>query len=280
MEKYFGSKGSLFACLFFTFLFFSIELKAQTAADTSSSTKDFKGKGTMITLSDYGADDYAYLVLPDLPPVGGIIIVHDQWGLDSVTKQRADLFAKIGYVALAVDLYNNRTASDLNLAKEIAQQVHFPSATKTVQAGILMLKENPRFKVNKVALIGWNWGGDACVEMLGDLSDINAAAIIDSSEVPDHKKLEKIRFPVCVVEPNQTGPDTATDAEALSKEKSKQIEVHLLETSAGFADPNQPSLYHADQAKQAEEFVAAFFADKIILPAPKQSLIKRAEKIF
>ncbi len=45
-----------------------------------------------------------YLAKPAVAPKGGIIVVHEVWGLNDHTKNVADRFASEGYVALAPDL--------------------------------------------------------------------------------------------------------------------------------------------------------------------------------
>jgi carboxymethylenebutenolidase len=62
----------------------------------------------MITLSDFGAEDLAYLAIPTTPPTLGIVLVPDAYGLDDFTKAEADRLAGMGYLVLAVDIYNGK----------------------------------------------------------------------------------------------------------------------------------------------------------------------------
>jgi len=37
----------------------------------------------------------------------GIIVVHEWWGMNQYARHRAEMLAKLGYVALAIDMYGN-----------------------------------------------------------------------------------------------------------------------------------------------------------------------------
>src|SRR5580658_10354100 len=71
-----------------------------------------KPAGRMITLSDFGAEDLAYLAIPATPPVLGIVLVPDAYGLDDFTKAEADHLAALGYLVTAVDIYNGKLTTD------------------------------------------------------------------------------------------------------------------------------------------------------------------------
>ena len=67
-----------------------------------------KPTGRMITLSDFGAEDLAYLAIPATPPTLAIVLVPDAYGLDDFTKAEADRLAAQGYLVAAVDIYNGK----------------------------------------------------------------------------------------------------------------------------------------------------------------------------
>ena len=48
-----------------------------------------------------------------------IVVIHEWWGLNDFAKAKADGFAKQGYVALAVDLYRGKVASDPDMAHQL-----------------------------------------------------------------------------------------------------------------------------------------------------------------
>src|SRR6266480_1313341 len=51
-----------------------------------------------------------------------IVVIHEWWGLVPWVKEQANNFAQQGYVALAVDLYHGKSASDPNEAHERSEE--------------------------------------------------------------------------------------------------------------------------------------------------------------
>jgi carboxymethylenebutenolidase len=54
-----------------------------------------------------------FLAVPDKPGAyPGIIVIHEWWGLNDWVKEQTEKLAEQGYVALAVDLYRGKVATD------------------------------------------------------------------------------------------------------------------------------------------------------------------------
>ena len=54
----------------------------------------------------------------------GVIVVHEWWGLNDYARERADMLAKRGYVAFAVDMYGeNRVTEHGKQAREWKRQI-------------------------------------------------------------------------------------------------------------------------------------------------------------
>src|SRR5690349_20472340 len=73
-------------------------------------------------LEGYLAYDDAKTAKGKLP---GVLVVHEWWGLNGFTKDRADALAKLGYVAFAVDMYGKGQATeDPAKASQLATQFY------------------------------------------------------------------------------------------------------------------------------------------------------------
>ena len=59
----------------------------------------------------------AYLAKPDSQVKGGIIVIHEVWGLVDHIKSIADRFAKEGYIALAPNLLLEINFSSVDVTK-------------------------------------------------------------------------------------------------------------------------------------------------------------------
>ena len=91
-----------------------------------------------------------------------ILVVHEWWGLNDYTKMRAKQLAELGYIALAVDLFGDgKNAANPKEAQELAMPFYKdPQLAKTrLEAALNKIKEYPQTDANKVAAIGYCFGG-------------------------------------------------------------------------------------------------------------------------
>src|SRR5450755_1875839 len=72
-----------------------------------------------------------YLALPDGPGRHpGIVVIHEWWGLNGWVKEQAQKLAAQGYVALAVDLYRGKVATEQGEAHELSRGLPPDRATR------------------------------------------------------------------------------------------------------------------------------------------------------
>ena len=98
------------------------------------------------------------LALPDAEEAPAILLIHEWWGLNDQIKSMAVEFAKLGYMALAVDLYGKPATTDPQQARAMMQQVDSEAATDALVHWVDWLTDHPRSN-GKVATIGWCFGG-------------------------------------------------------------------------------------------------------------------------
>ena len=91
-----------------------------------------------------------------------VLIVPEWWGLGAYAKSRAVKLAEMGYVAMAVDFYGNQKYVD-NPAE--AQQLATPFyanpllGKSRIEAALALIKMNPYADTNRIAAIGYCFGG-------------------------------------------------------------------------------------------------------------------------
>lgn len=86
----------------------------------------------MIKLSVGGQDFSVYKAEPSGKVKGGLLVIHEVWGLNNHTKDVADRFAKAGYAALAPDLIGE-FSPEPKLAKELQEGLFNPDPEKRTQ---------------------------------------------------------------------------------------------------------------------------------------------------
>jgi dienelactone hydrolase len=105
----------------------------------------------------------------------GIVVVHEAWGLGAHAMERARMLAKLGYVALAADMYGDRRqASDLPAAMELIGDLRTDPKKLRARAGaaVAALRTHPKVDVTKMAAIGFCFGGTTVLELARGGADL------------------------------------------------------------------------------------------------------------
>ena len=92
----------------------------------------------------------------------GIVVVHEWWGLTNYPRMRAKELAKLGYIAMAADVYGNgQIANDPKEAQALASPFYNdPSlAKKRLDPAINFLKTYPQTDTSEIAAMGYCFGG-------------------------------------------------------------------------------------------------------------------------
>ncbi len=116
---------------------------------------------------EYG-DAKGYMVRPDGDgPYPAIILIHDWWGLNDNIRWHAEQLAKQGYVALAVDLFHEKTTEDVNTAKELSATAitNVESTVENLEDASQFLKRQRPVDDDRIGSIGWGFGGGWAFQM-------------------------------------------------------------------------------------------------------------------
>lgn len=98
----------------------------------------------------------------------GVLIVHEWWGHNKHARDKAKMLAAEGYVAFAVDMYGDRkNAGHPDDAGKFATAVagNMPLAKARFEAAMVALKNNEFVDGNKLAAMGYCFGGGIVLNM-------------------------------------------------------------------------------------------------------------------
>jgi dienelactone hydrolase len=167
-------------------------------------TKELKLKEENITYSLDTVNMNGYVVYDEnkegMRPA--VIVVHEWWGLNDYAKMRARELAKLGYIAMAMDMFGNgRTADNQDSAGKLATPFYQdPQMAKNrLDAAIVKLKSYSQADPNKVAGIGYCFGGGVLLNAARLGEDMKGVVSFHGNLIgtPADKNLLKAEILVC-----------------------------------------------------------------------------------
>jgi dienelactone hydrolase len=107
----------------------------------------------------------------------GVLVFHEGLGLGDFAMQRARRLAGLGYVAFAADMFGDRRqAHDLQEAGALIGPLRGnPAALRQrARAAVSVLAALPEVDANRIAAIGFCFGGAVALELARDNADLKA----------------------------------------------------------------------------------------------------------
>ncbi len=147
-------------------------LIAGTMSTTGFLGQDVDYKDGDVALQGYVSKPVKDMVSP------GVLIVHQWAGLTDYEKMRADKVSKeLGYVAFAVDIYGKGNRPTGNERGQFAGKYKGDRALfrSRLMAGLEALRNTPGVDKNKIAVIGYCFGGTGALELARSGADIRGA---------------------------------------------------------------------------------------------------------
>ena len=109
----------------------------------------------------------------------GVMVVHEWWGLNDYAKHRAEMLAELGYVAFAADMYgDNKVTTHAADAKGWMTQItdNQDAWQKRALAGLEALKSNDKVDPERLAAIGYCFGGATVMQLAYAGADLDGVA--------------------------------------------------------------------------------------------------------
>jgi carboxymethylenebutenolidase len=208
------------------------------------------------------------LYLPSAPGSHpAILVIHEWWGLvDWIKQQSADL-ADQGYVALAVDLYRGKTATDADTAHELMRGLPQDRGVRDLVAAANYLKGLKSVDPNRIGAVGWCMGGGFAAQLAVADPNLKAVAINYGALPTEPAALKQIHAAVLG---NFGGldqgitPQDVQDFAAAMRSLSNPVDVKIYpDAGHAFENPNNKTGYRPADAKDAQERMRVFFRDHL-----------------
>lgn len=128
-------------------------------------------KSELITYKDGDLELEGYLAYDKILKSvrGGVLIVHNANGRNKFIQERADELAKIGYVAFALDLFGKGVVpKDEEEEEELTAQFlgeNRQLLRERARVGLDILSQQSKVDINRLAAIGYGFGGMTVLEL-------------------------------------------------------------------------------------------------------------------
>jgi carboxymethylenebutenolidase len=195
-----------------------------------------------------------------------VIVIHEFWGLVDHIKDIARRFANEGYAALAVDLFDGKSASKPEEAMKIRQEFSEEKILGDLKGAIAYLKTLDFINPKRISSIGFCMGGWLSLSLACHTKEL-AGAVVFYGRIP--AQIDLVRNLSCPILGNYGGADLGiTDADinrlkdALIKYGKKfDIKVYPGAPHAFFNDTRES--YRPDAAKDAWNRTLTFFRETL-----------------
>lgn len=215
-----------------------------------------------------------YLALPEgAGRKPAIIVIQEWWGLNDFIRGKADDFARKGYVALAVDLYRGKVATDPDTAHQLMRGLPEDRAIRDLTSAFDYLRSRDDVDWTRIGSVGWCMGGGYSLALALAQPKLAGAVIYYGRLVTDDAKIKTLAVPLLG---NFGGLDKGIPAESVreferkAKAAGRSVDFKIYANAGhGFASSSDPSVFRADDAKDADARADAFFAK--VAKAKKES---------
>jgi len=223
-----------------------------------------------INLEGYLAyDDASKAVRP------GVLVVHEWYGVNEYAMKRADQLAGLGYVAFALDMYGKGVkATNNDEAGALAGKYKGDRALMRAraQAGLDVLKKHSLVNPERVAAIGYCFGGTTVLEMARAGADVAGVVSFHGGlDTPEAQSTPTIRAKVLVLhgadDPLVPAKDIALFQEEMRRSGADwQMvyyggAVHSFTNPQAGSDPSKGVAYNEKADRRSWEAMKLFFTE-------------------
>ncbi len=184
----------------------------------------------------------------------GVLVVHEWWGHNAYARSRAKQLAKLGYTALAVDMYGNgKIADHPEDAGKFSGAVggNLPLAKARFDAAVEKLKQQESVDSEKIAAIGYCFGGGIVINMARMGTDLAGVVSFHGSiatKTPAKEGDIKTRIRVF----------NGADDPFVTEEQIEAFEIEMSNAGVDYKFVNYPDTKHSFTNPDADKYGKRF----------------------
>lgn len=232
-----------------TFIFIFASLLLGACSSTPKETTPPQAP-TAVEYTVDGTVHKGYIQAPATPgKKPAVIVVHEWWGHNDYARSRADQLAQQGYVALALDMYGEgKQAQHPKDAGTMSNAVtsNPELMTKKFQAALDVLKARPDVDTDKIAAIGYCFGGAVVLDMAKQGLPLKGAVLTHAMlQTPSKTKPGQTKAKILVL--------NGADDKFITAKNIADFKKEMKKGKVNYEFINYPGAKHAFSNPQATE---------------------------
>ena len=206
-----------------------------------------------------------YLAKPDSQVHrAAVIIIHEWYGLNRHLEDVAERYARNGYLAFSIDLYDGELAKDDGEAAAMMSALDQEKALNYLKATVAHLRSQPG--IERVGVTGFCMGGSFALRLPCETT-LDAAAPFYGDVPEDTSFISRLSCPLLFIGAEKDEWITIEKMdrlEAAIKKYDKQGEVVIYKNAPhAFFNDTREKLYRPEDAKDAWRRVLDFFGSHL-----------------
>ncbi|MFW6127351.1 MAG: dienelactone hydrolase family protein [Thermodesulfobacteriota bacterium] len=204
----------------------------------------------------------------------GVLVVHEYWGLNEFARNKAEEVAKMGYVALAVDMYGQgKVTRDPEEARKWAGHVRStPLMRERAKAGLQILARHDLVDAKRLAAIGFCFGGTTVLELAYSGADVRGVASFHGGlTTPKPEEMKSIKANILVLH-GADDPHVKAEAVDAFLQAMRQADVdwqmiffgntvHSFTNPEAGSDPSKGVAYNQKAAARSWNYLRTFLEE-------------------
>jgi dienelactone hydrolase len=159
---------------------------------------------------------------------GGVLIIHEWWGLNDFIKERANQLAELGYIVFALDMYGKGIL--LNTYQEASEMSgKFYSDRQLMReraaAGLQILKQQNNVDTTRLIVMGYCFGGAVALELARSGANlVGAVSFHGGLNTPNPEDAKNIKGSILVLH-GADDPNVPAEEVAAFQDEMRQANV-------------------------------------------------------